>query len=64
MSEHDHSGPDSACPGCKPLADVLRDRMRWPSMHWGELHPDAYASLARAVHAAGYELVTEAAQDE
>lgn len=36
MSEHDHTGPDSACPACKPLADVLRQRMTWPSMHWDD----------------------------
>lgn len=53
---HDHSGADWQCEACKPLADVLRARMRWPSLHWGRLHDDAYPSLARAVHKAGYVL--------
>ena len=52
-AEHDHGGPDSRCEACKPLADALRARVRWPSLHWGELHDDAYPSLARAVHEAG-----------
>ena len=46
---HDHSGPDWRCPACAELAVVLRDRMRWASMHWGNLHDDAWPSLARAV---------------
>jgi len=46
---HDHSGPDWRCEACAPLAAVLKDRMRWASMHWGDLHEDAYPSLARAV---------------
>lgn len=46
---HDHAGPDWRCEACKPLATVLRARMRWASMHWGGLHDDAYPSLARAV---------------
>lgn len=56
MSEHDHAGPDWRCEACKPLADVLRARMRWASVHWGTLHDDAYPSLARAIHEAGYTL--------
>lgn len=52
--EHDHTGADWQCEACKPLADVLRARMRWPSLHWGSLHEDAWPSLARAVHDAGY----------
>lgn len=54
LEEHDHSGPDAACKACQPLAKVIEDRMSWPSLHWGELHPDAYPSLARAIHKAGY----------
>ncbi len=54
--EHDHSGPDWQCEACKPLADVIRARMRWPSLHWGSLHADAFPSLARAIHEAGYAL--------
>lgn len=50
---HDHSGPDFACEACKPLADVLRSRMAWRSVHWGVLHDDAYSSLARAVFESG-----------
>ena len=57
-TEHDHAGPDWRCEACKPLADVLRDRMRWASVHWGTLHDDAYPSLARAIHEAGYAHVT------
>lgn len=47
---HDHTGPDWRCEACKPLADVLRGRMRWASLHWGSLHDDAWPSLARAIH--------------
>lgn len=55
MTEHNHTGPDHACEACRPLADVLRKRMRWPSLHWGaeDLHDDAYPSLARAVWDSG-----------
>ena len=59
MAEHDHSGPDWKCEACRPLADVLRARMRWGSVHWGTLHDDAYPSLAKAVHHAGYVQVSE-----
>ena len=52
--EHDHTGPDWRCEACRPLADVLRARMRWASVHWGNLHDDAWPSLARAIHEAGY----------
>lgn len=48
--EHNHAGPDWQCEACKPLAEVLRRRMTWPSLHWGNLHADAFPSLARAVH--------------
>ncbi|WP_109507327.1 hypothetical protein [Nocardioides speluncae] len=66
-AEHDHSGPDWACPACKPLADVLRQRMTWRSAHWGNLHDDAYPSLARAIIDAGWappERVAEARAEE
>lgn len=58
MAEHDHTGADWKCEACKPLADVLRSRMTWASIHWGNLHDDAYPSLAKAVHQAGYEQVS------
>jgi len=61
MAEHDHAGPDWRCEACKPLAEVLRARMRWASMHWGNLHDDAYPSLARAIHEAGYDVALEPA---
>lgn len=60
---HDHKGPDWQCEGCKPLVDVLRKRMLWASMHWGNLHDDAWPSLARAIHEAGYRKVAESPAD-
>lgn len=50
VEAHNHRGADWQCEACKPLADVLRCRMTWASMHWGNLHDDAFPSLARAVH--------------
>lgn len=39
-------------PRIEAAAKGIADRMSWASMHWGELHPDAYPHLAAAAIAA------------